>query len=99
MTDDAYNLSRLSVIQMQSLAERIFATEMLTRERFIDHCYRRRPLIALPCKKAALPQRDAHRVEVSSINAIDQRHVHFALARRFRLAIDPEEQIVLTLQR
>src|SRR6185295_20395063 len=62
-------------------------------------CHWRGALIVLLIEKPASFQRYAHRVEITGLDDVEQRHMHIAASRRFWFTFNPEQKIIFALQR
>ena len=75
----------------------VCVAEVFAGKDFVDHHDGLRSFIILIGEEAALLERNAHGRQIAGLDPVDHRHAHFALTRRFWLAFDPEEQVVLAL--
>src|SRR6185295_1272168 len=62
-------------------------------------CHWRGALIVLLIEKPTSFQRYAHRVEITGLDDVEQRHMHIAASRWFWFTFNPKQKIIFALQR
>jgi hypothetical protein len=98
--DHAHDHRRVvEVFQVNAFPDRVFVAEELAREDVVDHQHARRMLVVALGQKATPQQRNAHGFEIPRTHDVADRPVHRILVRRLRLIVEPEELLVVVLQR
>src|SRR5687767_6505911 len=96
VTDDADDLDGLEVErgEMDTLADRIFAGKVQSREGIVDDDDFWRGLVIARGEEAAAMERNLHRREVLGPDDRADRPAHLILRLGFRPPADPEQQLV-----
>ena len=93
---DAYDLRGFaSAVQVEAFADGVLSRKELARQNLINNRYARRVLIVSRSKESASPDRDAHDTQVVGSDYVIYRPIHFVLGCRLRLAVNPEEPLVI----
>src|SRR6266576_3658913 len=99
MADHTNDLLGVLALLVNSLADRIGVAKVSAGKDLVDYHDGQRSFIILTGEEATLLKRDAHHRQIARFDSVDQRHIHFTLTCRLWPTVDPEEQIVLALQR
>src|SRR6266436_5046315 len=83
-------------MQVNTLADGIFASKIFLNEKLINNSNERRPFVIVHCEKAPAKQRNSHDLEIVRLHDVVQRPLHVVFIRRLRLTIDPEKLFVVT---
>ena len=96
--DDLRRTIRI-ISEVQPFTQRILARKIFAGQHVVDHHDSRAALIILRIEKTPALQRNAHHFQVVGAHHIIQRPLHLVPRRRCRLAIDPEQPLVIGAQR
>src|SRR5882757_1058226 len=100
VSDDAYDLRQPSQgNEIQALPDRVLIAKKLSRKNIVNDNYMLRTLTILSREKPPALQGNSHYLQIVFLNDVTDSPAHVALARRFRLAFQPEEFLIVARKR